>query len=451
MKRRPASVFVLALVIAAFVAMGWAASARGPSKAAEPGTTATAAEQALIRRAVVPFLVADGPADSPPQSLTIQFLDVGQGDAILVTINGHRLLVDGGPSRERLHARLQSLGVTDIDAILVTNPDADHIRGLIEALAMFQVKTFYSSASTNPSDVYTELLGAVAAEPGIRVISLLRGATVSLGGVQLNVLHPLEISGDRNNDSIALRLTCGFVSVLLMGDATTASEASMLAAGLVSKVDVVKAGHHGSRTSSGDAFVNMAKPNFVVFSAGRDSQFGHPHAEVVARYLTAGAKAVYTDTTEADDTPVMTSDCRTYSFSVPTASSFTVTPGPTGPATTATSTPAPSATATPGVTCGDGTATITGLDKVGEFVTLSASGNLTGWRLVSVTGSQTFNFPTGFVGSGTVQVKSAAPVFANTLSLLWWSTANVWSDSGNDDAALYNCNGDLVQTFDDGQ
>ena len=273
--------------------------------------------------------------------MTIQFLDVGQGDAILVTINGHRLLVDGGPSRERLHARLQSLGVTDIDAILVTNPDADHIRGLIEALAMFQVETFYSSASTNPSDVYAELLRAVAAEPGIRVINLLRGATVSLGGVQLNVLHPLEISGDRNNDSIALRLTCGFVSVLLMGDATTASEASMLAAGLVSKVDVVKAGHHGSRTSSGDAFVNMARPNFVVFSVGRDSQFGHPHAEVVARYLTAGAKAVYTDTTEADDTPVMTSDCRTYSFSTRLAVSATVTPGAATRAT-----PAP-ATLTP--------------------------------------------------------------------------------------------------------
>ena len=115
----------------------------------------------------------------------------------------------------------------------------------------------------------------------------------------------------------------------------------MLAAGLVSKEDVVKAGHHGSRPSSGEAFVNVAKPNFVVFSAGRDSQFGHPHAEIVARYLAAGAKAVYTDTTEADDTPVMTSDCRNYSFSTRLAVSATVTPGAATRAT-----PAP-ATLTP--------------------------------------------------------------------------------------------------------
>lgn len=106
------------------------------------------AERTLVRASVVPMVAADSAptasvpptaAIEPPPPLTIHFLDVGQGDAILVTMNGRRLLVDGGPSRERLRTRLQALGVTDIDAILVTNPDADHIRGLIEALSMFQV------------------------------------------------------------------------------------------------------------------------------------------------------------------------------------------------------------------------------------------------------------------------------------------------------------------------
>ena len=393
----------------------------------------------------------------PAQSLTIHFLDVGQGDAILVTMNGRRLLVDGGPSRERLRTRLQTLGVTDIDAILVTNPDADHIRGLIEALSMFQVETFYSSASTNPSATYSELLAAVAAEPGIQRVTLSRGAAVPLGGIQLDVLHPLEISGDRNDDSIALRLTCGSVTVLLMGDSTTTSEASMLGAGLVPKADVVKAGHHGSRTSSGEPFVNAARPAYVVFSAGRDSQFGHPHAEVVARYQAAGAQAVYTDTTPGDDTPVLKSDCQTYSISAPPSGSSTVTPLPTATATatatatpTSTPTPTPSATPTAGHTCGAATVTITGLDRVGEIVTLSASGDLTGWKIVSVTGSQTFNFPAAFVASGTVQVKSATPLFDNTPSMLWWATTSVWSNSRADNAALYNCNGELVQTFDNG-
>lgn len=253
--------------------------------------------------------------EAPPPRLTIHFLDVGQGDAILVTVDGRTLLVDGGPSRDRLRTRVQSLGVTDIDAVLVTNPDADHIRGLIEALAMFLVETFYSSESTNPSATYAELLAAVTAEPGIQVVTLARGQSVPLGGIQLEVLNPLTISGDRNDDSLVLKLTCDNLTVLLMGDATTTSEDSMLSEGLVPKADVVKAGHHGSRTSSGQPFVDVAKPAYVVFSAGRESQYGHPHAEVEARYLVSGAQAVYTDITTDDDTAVLTSDCQTYSFS----------------------------------------------------------------------------------------------------------------------------------------
>lgn len=312
---------------------------------------------------------------------------------------------------------------------------------------MFQVETFYSSASTNPSATYSELLAAAASEPGIQIVTLSRGATVPLGRLQLNVLHPLTISGDRNDDSIAMRLTCGSVTVLLMGDATTTSEASMLAAGLVPKADVVKADHHSSRTSSAATFVDAASPAFVVFSAGRDGQYGHPHADVVARYQAAGAQSLYTDTTPGDDTFVLTSDCRTYSFSAPTSGSATVTPVPTATAPTMTATPTPSTTATPGGT----TARITGLDKVGEVVTPSASGDLTGWKLVSLTGSQTFSFPAGLVASGILQVKSATPLFPNTPSTLWWSTANIWNNSSNNAAGLYDCTGQLVQTFDDGQ
>ena len=311
----PAAVGLLFLV--------WVTVACGPSK------------QAPVQATAAPTVT---PEVAQPR-LTIQFLDVGQGDAILVTVDGRRLLVDGGPSGDRLQQRLQSLGITDIDAILVTNPDADHIRGLIEALAMFQVETFYSSGSTNPSATYAELLAAVAMEPGVQVVTLVRGEFVPLGGVQLDVLHPLTISGDRNDDSLALRLTCENVTVLLMGDATTTSEASMLAARLVPKADVVKAGHHGSRTSSGEPFVEAARPAYVVFSAGRDSQYGHPHAEVVARYLAAGAQAVYTDSTPDDDTAVLTSDCQTYAVSGRAVGGAAVTPVRGGPAASPTPRP----------------------------------------------------------------------------------------------------------------
>jgi len=305
----------------------FAIAACGGSKVTVGNLAQSEAEQTLVRAAVVPMVAADSaptasiptgtPTSAPSnQSFTIHFIDVGQGDAMLVTVNGYRLLVDGGPSKERLRTRLQSLGITDIDAILVTNPDADHIRGLIEALAMFQVETSYASLSTNTTQVYGELQSAIATEPGIQKVTLTRGATIPVGGLQLQVLHPATVTGDRNDDSLVLRLSCGTVDVLLMGDATTSSEASMLAAGLIPDVEVVKAGHHGSRTSSGQAFIAAAKPEYVVFTAGLNSQYGHPHAEVVARFQAAGAQVISTDTSTGDDTQLMTSNCATYSFAM---------------------------------------------------------------------------------------------------------------------------------------
>jgi hypothetical protein len=109
------------------------------------------------------------------------------------------------------------------------------------------------------------------------------------------------------------------------------------------------------------------------------------------------------------------------------------------------------ATAPPGAVCGGATAAITALDKVGEVVTLTAIGNLTGWKVISLTGNQSFEFPAGFVGSGAVRVKSGTPTFPNTASDLWWSAQNFWLNTGDDDAALVDCQGTTVQTFDDGQ
>jgi hypothetical protein len=104
-----------------------------------------------------------------------------------------------------------------------------------------------------------------------------------------------------------------------------------------------------------------------------------------------------------------------------------------------------------GSVCGGATAAITALDKVGEVVTLSATGDLTGWKVISLTGNQTFEFPAGFAGSGVVRVKSGTPLFLNTASDLWWSPANIWLNTGDDDAALVDCQGKTVQIFDDGQ
>jgi len=187
----------------------------------------------------------------------------------------------------------------------------------------------------------------------LRTLALaVRRPAVALGGLSLAVLHPGPLSGDRNEDSVIIRLTCGSVDVLLMGDSTTASEAAILGADLVPDVEVVKAGHHGSRTSSGLSFVNAARPEHVVFSAGLDSQFGHPHPDIVARYQEAGALVIRTDTSAGDDTKVMTSNCATYSFAgtVSGAQPTAAIPGTTPTRTamvTATATPVPGGNCSP--------------------------------------------------------------------------------------------------------
>jgi hypothetical protein len=179
-------------------------------------------------------------------------------------------------------------------------------------------------------------------------------------------------------------LTCGSVDVLFTGDAEFSSKQSMLAAGLVKDIDVLKVGHHGSNSSTSLAFLQVALPEVAVISAGWNNQYGHPHPDVLSRLASVGASVVYTDTTPGDDSVVLTLDCQTYSFSsAPTVPGGTVTPSPTA-----------SVTATPGA-CGGATATITGLDKVAEIVTLTASGNLTGWKIVSLTGKPDVQFPFG--------------------------------------------------------
>ena len=120
-------------------------------------------------------------------------------------------------------------------------------------------------------------------------------------------------------------------------------------------------------------------------------------------------------------------------------------------------TPFPTATAIPptrdsGRPCGGATAEITGLEKQGppEAVTLSGSGDLTGWYLISVRGNQRFDFPSGFFLDGAVQILSATPSFQNSGVLLFWRSSNVWNNSSDDDAELYDCDGNLVRVFDDG-
>jgi beta-lactamase superfamily II metal-dependent hydrolase len=258
--------------------------------------------------------------------LTVHFIDVGQGDAILIDKGDTDILVDGGPTSADVLAYLQGQGIADIDFLVATHPHADHIGGLADVLAQYQVNEIWVNGDTATSQTYQNFAAAVAAE-GATVREPTRGYSTQIDGLDIAVLNPSQLTGDPNEDSVVFRLTCGKVSVLLTGDATSDSEASMLATGLALDSDVLKVGHHGSSTSTSTAFLAAVTPEDAVISVGAGNTYGHPAQDTLDRLAAVGATAYRTD---ENGTVVLTSDCNTYSITT------------SGPAVTPTITPIPS-------------------------------------------------------------------------------------------------------------
>jgi competence protein ComEC len=296
-----------------------------PTITSTPAVTPTASEKP-------PTVAAPSPSPTP-EVLTVSFIDVGQGDAILIDKGDTDILVDGGPTSTNVLAYLQGQGVGDIDLLVATHPHADHIGGLPDVLARYQVSEIWVDGDTATSQTYQNFAAAVAAE-GAAVRQPTRGYTTQMDGLGIAVLNPTsQLTGDPNEDSVVFRLTCGQVSVLLVGDATNDSEASMLGAGLALDSDVLKVGHHGSATSTSATFLAAVTPKDAVISVGAGNTYGHPTQQTLDRLAAAGATVYRTD---LNGTVVLTSDCNTYSITASGA------PAPTA-TLPSTPTPAPSA------------------------------------------------------------------------------------------------------------
>ena len=327
---------LLRVAVLVLLAVALVACARGgePGRPRTPTATPTPTPTAVV---------VSGPSGpNGPTGFRIDFIDVGQGDATLVVAaTGESLLIDGGRSRTRIRDRLNALGVTDLDVVLATHPDADHIAGLIEVFSLYEVERFYWNGFVHDTQTFRDLMAAAQAEGSVVTVPR-AGDTIALGNLSFDVVHPLTLSGDSNVDSIVLQLRCGAVDVLLTGDAETPSEDDMLASGALVDLDVLKVGHHGSRTSTSDAFLTLVSPEVGVISAGLNNQYGHPHPEVVDLLTAAGVELWFTDTTDQADTVRMVSDCQTYSLEQPPGTTPPSPPTPTPTASTPTPTPTPS-------------------------------------------------------------------------------------------------------------
>lgn len=219
--------------------------------------------------------------------LTVAFLDVGQGDAIYIeSPTGIQVLVDGGPDKSVLAelGRMMPFFDRSIDAIIVTNPDQDHFAGFIDVLERYAVDVFIEPGVLKESASYGDLLRHVTNEGAARVIAR-RGQVIDIGGgAVIEILFPdRDVSGlEPNTGSIVARLRYGATGVLLMGDSVKAIEEYLARLdGADLKSDILKVGHHGSRTSTSDTLLGLASPAYAVISAGKDNRYGHPHQEVL--------------------------------------------------------------------------------------------------------------------------------------------------------------------------
>lgn len=220
--------------------------------------------------------------------LQLHVLDIGQGDAILVTTpEQNHILVDGGPDAQVLSQLGEVLPFffRDIDLMVLTHPHADHVVGLIAVLQRFHVRAVLMSAPVYESEPYQAFLREVAAQ-GVPVYMAEASEDFTLGDTAIDVLYPFEPTTgdameDMNDASVVMKVSEGGHSVLLTGDAQVAEEDELLARGVDVTADVLKAGHHGSHTSSGFDFVEAVAPQLMVISVGQGNSYGHPHQETL--------------------------------------------------------------------------------------------------------------------------------------------------------------------------
>lgn len=249
--------------------------------------------------------------------LHVDFLDVGQGDSALITMpDGTTLLVDGGGNTTEASRRIGETvvseylwwrGLSEVDYVLATHADTDHIDGLNDVLKNFPVRSaLVARRPANDPEFLKFSHTLTATNTHAEVIQA--GDVIRFGSVELSMLWP-SVAGEQstNNDSIVLRLKFGEHSILLTGDIEKLAERALVESNQDLNTTVVKVPHHGSKTSSTDDFVRATQPTLAIISVGRNSMYGHPHPEVVERWQANGATVL---TTGECGTITITSDGR---------------------------------------------------------------------------------------------------------------------------------------------
>jgi competence protein ComEC len=242
-----------------------------------------------------------GPGVPPSGSLSVSFIDVGQGDGVLVQAGGESYLIDAGRPEEGPNVVdfLRSRGVESLDGIVVSNPDADHIGGFLDVFDAFLVETVYVSGDPNTTLTYNTFLRGVSDE-GAETEVLRAGMVMDWGGVRADVIGPpTDLEGglfsEINDNSVAILLTYGTARILLAGDAEANEEEYMANGPYTGPLTILKVTHHGSNTSSTPFFLSRFPPKVAVIQCGVDNPYGHPTPETLDRLHRAGVRVFRND------------------------------------------------------------------------------------------------------------------------------------------------------------
>lgn len=214
----------------------------------------------------------------------VHFINVDQGDSILVESRGHYMLIDAGENDEgdTVVAYLKEQGVSTLDYIIGTHPHSDHIGGMDDVLDAVTVEKAILPNVTYDTKTYQDVLDGIEAQKA-EILWAEVGDTYTLGDASFIILAPNAEYTDPNNWSVGIKLVCGRNSFVMCGDAETKSERDICKNGIDLEADVLKCGHHGSNTSTSDEFLKAVNPIYAVISCGKDNKYGHPHAETIAK------------------------------------------------------------------------------------------------------------------------------------------------------------------------
>lgn len=234
-------------------------------------------------------------SDSNNGEMTIHFIDVGQGDATLLQGPNFTVLIDTGThTGNEVVPYLKSQGVVSIDILIGTHEHADHIGQMDKVLKAFEVDEVWLAGNVQSTKTFERVLDAIE-ESGAGYHEPRTGEEFQVGDLYIQVIHPSDLTGNYNDDSIATRIQFGDIVLVFTGDTEKSGEQKILDRGYNIKAHILHVGHHGSTSSSTSAFLDAVSPEIAVYSAGEGNAYGHPHAEIIERLKKRNIKIYGTD------------------------------------------------------------------------------------------------------------------------------------------------------------